>query len=87
MDKCKQNYLQKSRGRFQTSPYFYSAAKQTFVALAAEYNDVFMVKIIGRDDEIAEINELYFSDMPHYLAVYGRRRVGKTFVFIPSQPK
>ncbi|MBR5984095.1 MAG: ATP-binding protein [Bacteroidales bacterium] len=39
-----------------------------------------MVKIIGRDDEIAEINELYFSDMPHFLAIYGRRRVGKTFL-------
>ncbi len=39
-----------------------------------------MVRIIGREKELSEINELYFSDMPHFLAVYGRRRVGKTFL-------
>lgn len=39
-----------------------------------------MATIIGRKQEIAEINELYNSDKPEFLAVYGRRRVGKTFL-------
>lgn len=39
-----------------------------------------MDKIIGRDKEIAEINRLYESGKSEFLAVYGRRRVGKTFL-------
>ncbi len=36
--------------------------------------------IIGREKEIAEIEELYESRNAELLAVYGRRRVGKTFL-------
>ena len=39
-----------------------------------------MARIIGRDKEIDEIKRLYFSDKPQLLAVYGRRRIGKTFL-------
>ncbi|MBX7225401.1 MAG: ATP-binding protein [Chitinophagales bacterium] len=37
-------------------------------------------KIIGRDREQAELNRLYQSPTSEFLAVYGRRRVGKTFL-------
>jgi hypothetical protein len=39
-----------------------------------------MTNIIGRKEEIEEIKRLYSSKMPQFLAVYGRRRVGKTFL-------
>lgn len=39
-----------------------------------------MDAIIGREKEIAELNELYHSDKSEFVAVYGRRRVGKTFL-------
>lgn len=39
-----------------------------------------MEKIIGRKEELAELNRLYNSDKPEFVAVYGRRRVGKTFL-------
>ena len=39
-----------------------------------------MSAIIGREKEIAELKELYASDKSEFVAVYGRRRVGKTFL-------
>jgi predicted AAA+ superfamily ATPase len=36
--------------------------------------------IIGRKEEIAELDKLYHSDRPEFVAIYGRRRVGKTFL-------
>lgn len=36
--------------------------------------------IIGRKAEIAEIERYYRSGKPEFVAVYGRRRVGKTFL-------
>lgn len=36
--------------------------------------------IVGRKEEQAVLEELYNSDESHLLAVYGRRRVGKTFL-------
>ena len=38
------------------------------------------MKIIGRKEEIRKLNELYDSNKPEFVAVYGRRRVGKTFL-------
>lgn len=37
-------------------------------------------KIIGRKKEIAELRNLYNSGKPVFAVVYGRRRVGKTFL-------
>lgn len=37
-------------------------------------------KIIGRESEIKELLTLYQSDKPVFAVVYGRRRVGKTFL-------
>lgn len=39
-----------------------------------------MDTLIGRNEEIREINELYDSGRAEFLAVYGRRRVGKTYL-------
>ena len=39
-----------------------------------------MSTIIGRKEEIAELEKLYHSDRPEFVAIYGRRRVGKTFL-------
>ena len=36
--------------------------------------------IVGRKEEIAELDKLYYSDRPEFVAIYGRRRVGKTSV-------
>src|SRR5690606_33471456 len=39
-----------------------------------------MSTIIGRNEEIEEIESLIVSPNPEFLAVYGRRRVGKTYL-------
>ena len=39
-----------------------------------------MGQIIGRTREIAELNALYQSTQAQLVAIYGRRRVGKTFL-------
>ena len=39
-----------------------------------------MSVIIGRKQEMEELERLYRSDRPEFVAVYGRRRVGKTYL-------
>lgn len=39
-----------------------------------------MCIVIGRKTEIADLKRLYNSGRPEFVAVYGRRRVGKTFL-------
>ena len=39
-----------------------------------------MAQIIGRKKEIEMLNRLYNSDKAQFVAVYGRRRVGKTYL-------
>ena len=39
-----------------------------------------MSTIIGRKHEIEELERLYYSERPEFVAVYGRRRVGKTYL-------
>lgn len=36
--------------------------------------------IIGRKEELKILREAYESDESRFIAVYGRRRVGKTFL-------
>ena len=38
------------------------------------------MKVIGRKNEICELDRLAHSGAPEFVAVYGRRRVGKTFL-------
>ena len=37
-------------------------------------------EIIGRKREIQELKDLYNSGKPEFVAVYGRRRIGKTYL-------
>lgn len=39
-----------------------------------------MEKLIGREREVAELEQIYNSGRPELVVVYGRRRVGKTFL-------
>lgn len=39
-----------------------------------------MMKIIGRKDELSRLNQYYKSGKPEFVAIYGRRRVGKTYL-------
>ena len=36
--------------------------------------------IVGREKEKAALKQYYESETPEFLAVYGRRRIGKTFL-------
>ncbi|MCR4721588.1 MAG: AAA family ATPase [Lachnospiraceae bacterium] len=36
--------------------------------------------VIGREKEIKKLQELYSSDSAELVALYGRRRVGKTYL-------
>ena len=38
------------------------------------------MNIIGRNKEIKELNDIYGSGKPEFIALYGRRRVGKTYL-------
>ena len=38
------------------------------------------MQIVGRKREIKELEELYHSGKPEFVAIYGRRRVGKTYL-------
>lgn len=38
--------------------------------------------IIGRTDEIATLKRLYNSGKSEFVAIYGRRRVGKSFLLM-----
>ncbi|MDR1057639.1 MAG: ATP-binding protein [Coxiellaceae bacterium] len=37
-------------------------------------------KITGRENEQQTLERCYMSDIPEFIAIYGRRRVGKTFL-------
>ena len=39
-----------------------------------------MQKIIGRENELSALNSIYSSGKSEFVAIYGRRRVGKTFL-------
>ena len=39
-----------------------------------------MANIIGRKEEIQQLRHRYESDKAEFIAIYGRRRVGKTFL-------
>ena len=48
--------------------------------LSLRQNKTIMSTIIGRKREIEELERFYQSNRPEFVAVYGRRRVGKTFL-------
>ena len=38
------------------------------------------MKLIGREFQKGQINKLFNENRSHFIALYGRRRVGKTFL-------
>ncbi len=54
------------------------AISNIFCSFAAKNN--LIMQIIGREQEQKELRRLYESGQPEFVAVYGRRRVGKTFL-------
>lgn len=39
-----------------------------------------MQEIIGRKEEVKKLSKLLDSGKPEFLAIYGRRRIGKTYL-------
>lgn len=39
-----------------------------------------MIEVVGRKNEVAELERIYRSNRPEFVVIYGRRRVGKTFL-------
>ena len=48
--------------------------------LSLRQNIIVMSTIVGRKQEIEELERLYGSNRAEFVAIYGRRRVGKTFL-------
>lgn len=38
------------------------------------------MNLIGRNEEKIALNDFFETDRPEFLAIYGRRRIGKTFL-------
>ena len=51
-----------------------------FYTFAKNLRIINMDKLIGREKEIKQLNDYVTSDRPEFIAIYGRRRVGKTFL-------
>lgn len=43
--------------------------------------------LVGREKEIGLLKQISQDDSSHFLAVYGRRRIGKTFLICLSSEK
>lgn len=61
-------------------PYLAKYKICDYICGAVIRTNQFMQKIIGRHKEISELNEIYQSGAPEFVVIYGRRRVGKTFL-------
>ena len=55
-------------------------AETKVICIFAAKNNAKKMKIIGRKEEIRELDRLARSGCPEFVAIYGRRRVGKTFL-------
>lgn len=58
--------------------YYILPNNMFFISL--RQNITLMSIVIGRKTEIQELERHFQSDRPEFIAVYGRRRVGKTFL-------
>ncbi|TCS90216.1 hypothetical protein EDD80_101415 [Anseongella ginsenosidimutans] len=56
------------------------AISDSFYLLLAGNNSWYDEKLIGRSSEIAQLKEALASNEAELIAIYGRRRVGKTFL-------
>ena len=55
-----------------------SRKNNNFVALLIQ--SIRMDKLVGRERETAELMRCYQSERPEFVILYGRRRIGKTFL-------
>jgi len=51
-----------------------------YIKIATKNSILMNTKLIGREHEIRVLDKLIASNSPAFLAIYGRRRVGKTFL-------
>ena len=59
----------------------FSAGYRNFFAIfAAEFGQNILIMIIGREKEQRELLSLLEKEESQFCAVYGRRRVGKTYL-------
>lgn len=70
--KCKKNLF--------SAEYSILYFAECIVLLSLRQDIRIMSTIIGRKNELEELEKLYRSGRPEFVAVYGRRRVGKTFL-------
>lgn len=61
-------------------PVYLAKTKIFSIFVTDIFNKSYMDKLIGRTQEKQELQNLYHSDKPEFVAIYGRRRVGKTFL-------
>ncbi len=60
--------------------FFYFAKCHLFIVLLASYKNIFMDDIVGREVEKQLLSQIENSGEAELVAVYGRRRVGKTYL-------
>ena len=41
-----------------------------------------ILKFVDREDELKELENLYWSEKAQFVLIYGRRRIGKTELYI-----
>ena len=54
--------------------------KEQKVLFTENYKHLEIKMLIGREEEVKKLNELYDSGEAELIALYGRRRVGKTYL-------
>ena len=62
------------------SSIFFFAVSDSLCNFALENHTLMLQKIIGRKNEQALLRTCFNSNKPEFVAVYGRRRIGKTFL-------
>ena len=68
-----------SKSQFAAENKLYRATKWRTQVFKAHLNAI-MSAIIGRNKEVDELKKLVSSPKAEFVAIYGRRRVGKTFL-------
>jgi AAA+ ATPase superfamily predicted ATPase len=66
-------------GKFRQN-YYYNSPKLILFSSIGELYFVFMSKIIGRKLEQVVLKDAFDNDKSELIALYGRRRIGKTYL-------
>ena len=65
---------------FRHQPKFISRQNYIFLHVLAKYRNTVMEHVVGREDEIKILKATLQSSDAELVAVYGRHRIGKTFL-------